>query len=83
MAAWAIWVRNFALLAFGVAVGAAVQQGGGEKKEYYTSLSKLWKGDTALRFKTEYSGGTVLDGFICSDLIEIGGYNHHRPKQSL
>lgn len=77
MTAWAIWIR-FALLAFGVLAFAA-GQGGGEKKEYYTSLSSLWKGDTALRFKTEYSGGTVLEGFICSDLIEIGGYSTLAP----
>jgi len=56
-----------------VALGAA-GVGGAEGGTYFTSLSHLWRGSTDLRFKTEYSGGTVLDGFICSDLIEIGGY---------
>jgi len=44
-------------------------------RAFQTSLSNLWRGSDDLRFKTTYAGGTVLDGFICSDLINIGGYS--------
>jgi len=46
---------------------------------YLTSLSNLWRGSESLRFRTTYAGGTVLEGFICSDLIEIGGYGLLAP----
>jgi hypothetical protein len=48
-------------------------------RAFQTSLSTLWRGSDDLRFKTTYAGGTVLDGFICSDLIEIGGYSSLAP----
>jgi hypothetical protein len=48
-------------------------------KAFQTSLSTLWRGSDDLRFKTTYAGGTVLDGFICSDLIDIGGYSSLAP----
>uniref|UniRef100_A0A7S0DZU3 Peptidase A1 domain-containing protein n=1 Tax=Hanusia phi TaxID=3032 RepID=A0A7S0DZU3_9CRYP len=46
---------------------------------YHTSRSTLWRGSDALRFRTTYAGGTELDGFICSDLIDIGGYSSLAP----
>uniref|UniRef100_A0A7S4JPR2 Peptidase A1 domain-containing protein n=1 Tax=Guillardia theta TaxID=55529 RepID=A0A7S4JPR2_GUITH len=46
---------------------------------YHTSKSTLWRGSDALRFRTTYAGGTELDGFICSDLIDIGGYSSLAP----
>ena len=48
-------------------------------RAFQTSLSSLWRGSDDLRFKTTYAGGTVLDGFICSDLIDIGGYSSIAP----
>jgi len=48
-------------------------------RAFQTSLSTLWRGSDDLRFKTTYAGGTVLDGFICSDLIDIGGYSSLAP----
>lgn len=48
-------------------------------RAFQTSLSSLWRGSDDLRFKTTYAGGTVLDGFICSDLIDIGGYSSLAP----
>ena len=41
-------------------------------RRYETSKSTLWRGSPDLRFKTVYASGTVLEGFICSDLLSIG-----------
>lgn len=68
-----------------VEAGAPMQSGMASQlmmagsKAFQTSLSTLWRGSDDLRFKTTYAGGTVLDGFICSDLIDIGGYSSLAP----
>ena len=61
----------------GLPTASQLMQAG--SKAFQTSLSTLWRGSEELRFKTTYAGGTVLDGFICSDLIDIGGYSSLAP----
>jgi len=84
---WAKVSRDRRAMAMAVAVLAALTAVGDAglplhsqlmqagSRAFQTSLSNLWRGSDDLRFKTTYAGGTVLDGFICSDLIDIGGYS--------
>ena len=55
-------------------------------RAFQTSLSTLWRGSDDLRFKTTYAGGTVLDGFICSDLkhqLESHSYQFEESRSRM
>ena len=83
-AAYAVQVLAAVLVAAQLAAGEGAAQQNEQlvqagSRAFQTSLSTLWRGSDDLRFKTTYAGGTVLDGFICSDLIDIGGYSSLAP----
>ncbi len=83
-AVYAVQVLVAVLLATQLAAGEGAAQQNEQlvqagSRAFQTSLSTLWRGSDDLRFKTTYAGGTVLDGFICSDLIDIGGYSSLAP----